>query len=71
MDKELFEQICKDAEANKNNKQKLHQIFQFLKANMKRLSEIEKNFALEMLDNYWQECEAKEEVAAFMKKNAD
>ena len=71
MDKELFEDICKRAERHKDNKDELQQLFKSLKTVKKRLSEIEFNFALEMIAEYFEKCEDREEVKAFMKKNND
>lgn len=66
--KELFESICTSADKCKDDKDKINELWQVLKTNKARLSEVEFSFACEHLGNYYEACEAKEEIADFEKK---
>ena len=64
----LFESLCKQADAAKDDIAKLHQLWLILKTNKGRLSEVEFDFAREHIGNYFEICENKIEGKRFEQK---
>lgn len=68
--KDLFEYICRKADEHRANKMMLNELWQVLKTNRTRMTDIEFSFAAEHIGTYFEQCENTEDGVNFERKTS-